>query len=101
MCQLYLYANNTNARITLTNDNRANQERIQKKAAEMQTYMDAHHLKLNSEKAQLLIKNKGINNTHSELSLTMKGKKIIQSESIIVEEFLVKGNLQFVVLRVS
>ena len=50
----------------------------------MQTYMDAHHLKLNSEKAQLLIKNKGINNTHSELSLTMKGKKIIQSESMKV-----------------
>ena len=102
MCQLYLYADDTNARITLTGDNRANQERIQKKAAEMQTYMDAHHLKFNSEKTQLLIKKKGINNTHGELTLTMKGKKINQSESVKVlgivigqdekyEEYLVKG----------
>ena len=102
MCQLYLYADDTNARITLTGDNKSNQERIQQKAAEMQTYMDAHHLKFNSEKTQLLIKKKGINDTHSELSLTMKGKKINQSESVKVleivigqyekyEEYLVKG----------
>ena len=115
MCQLYLYADDTNVRITLTGDNKKNQERIQQKGAEMQTYMDAHHLKFNSEKTQLLIKKKGINNTHKELSLTMKGKKINQSESVKVlgivigqdekyEEYLVKGEksmLKFINKRLN
>ena len=84
MCQLYLYADDTNARITLTGDNRANQAKIQEKAAEMQAYMDSHHLKFNSTKTQILIKKKGVNNTHGDLKLEMEGKVINQSESVKV-----------------
>ena len=102
MCQLYLYADDTNARITLTGDSKLNQDMIQKKAAEMQQYMDAHHLKFNSDKTQILIKKKGLNNTHSELVLNMNGKTVTQSESVKVlgiiigqdekyEEYLVTG----------
>ena len=80
-CQLYLYADDTNARITLTGNNQANQAKIQEKAQLMQEYMDAHHLKFNSDKTQILIKKKGVDNTHKELSLTMNGKMINQSRA--------------------
>ena len=102
LCQLYLYADDTNARITLTGNNDANQAKIQQKAAEMQTYMDAHHLKFNCDKTQILIKKKGVNNTHKDLNLTMNGTVVNQSESVKVlgivigqdekyEEYLVTG----------
>ena len=101
-CQLYLYADDTNARITLSGNNQVNQEKIQEKAQQMQEYMDAHHLKFNSDKTQILIKKKGINNTHKELNLTMNEKVINQSESVKVlgivisqdekyEEYLITG----------
>ena len=101
-CQLYLYADDTNARITLTGNNQANQAKIQEKAQQMQEYMDSHHLKFNSDKTQILIKKKGVNNTHKDLSLTMNGKEIKQSESVKVlgivisqdekyEEYLITG----------
>ena len=84
-CQLYLYADDTNARITLTGDNKANQERIQAKVAEMQEFMNSHHLKFNSSKTQLLIKKKGINNTHGALNIVMEDGSIVnQSENVKV-----------------
>ena len=50
----------------------------------MQAYMDCHHLKFNSTKTQILIKKKGVNNTHGDLKLEMEGKVINQSESVKV-----------------
>ena len=103
LCQLYLYADDTNARITLSGDNRANQAKIQEKVAEMQEYMNSHHLKFNSSKTQILVKKKGINNTHGALNLVMEdGSMINQSESVKVlgivisqdekyQEYLVTG----------
>ena len=62
--ELYLYADDASTRITLTGDSRAKQAKIQEKAADMQAYMDSHHLRFNSTKMQILVKKKGVNNTH-------------------------------------
>ena len=54
-----LYADDTTAATELTKNKRINHQRIKNKAAEMQEYMNCHHLKFNSDKTQLLIKSKG------------------------------------------
>ncbi len=58
--KLALYADDTNASIRLTKNKFENRVRINVKAAQMQTYMDSHHLKFNSDKTQLIVKLKGV-----------------------------------------
>ena len=74
--KLSLYANDTNASIGLTKNKFENRVRISVKAAQMQMYMDSHHLKFNSDKTQLIVKLKGVNNNHGYLNLKM-GDKVI------------------------
>ena len=79
-----------------------NRLRIRKEAAEMQLYMDCHHLKFNPDKTQLIVKSKGVNNMHGYLNLEMGGQIIEQEESVKVlgviigkdekyKEYLVNG----------
>ena len=70
--KMALYADNTTAAKELTKNKRINHQRIKNKVAEMQEYMNCHHLKFNSDKTQLLIKSKGRKNTHSDLVLEME-----------------------------
>ena len=51
---------------------------------EMQEYMDANLLKFNGDKTQLLIKHKGRNNMHKELTLEMASGTIEQSDVVKV-----------------
>ena len=95
MCQLYLYADDASTRITLTGDSRANQAKIQEKAADMQAYMDSHHLRFNSTKMQILVKKKGVNNTHGDLKLEMDGKVVNQSESVKVQGIIISQDKKY------
>ena len=80
--KLALYADDTNAGIRLTKNKYENRVRISVKAMEMQMYMDSHHLKFNSDKTQLIVKLKGVNNNHGYLNLKM-GDKIIEQEPTV------------------
>ena len=80
--KLSLYADDTNASIGLTKNKFENRVRISVKAAQMQMYMDSHHLKFNSDKTQLIVKLKGVNNNHGYLNLKM-GDKVIEQESTV------------------
>ena len=64
--------------------------------------MDSNHLKFNSQKTQLIVKTKGVNNMHGYLNLEMGGKVIEQEETVKVlgvvlgqdekyKEYLVNG----------
>ena len=44
--------------------------------------MDSNHLKFNSTKTQLIVKVKGVNNTHGYLNLQM-GDKVIEQEDTV------------------
>ena len=57
-----------------------NRVRISVNAAEMQLYMDCNDLKFNSDKTQLIVKLKGVNNKHGYLNLKM-GEKLIKQEN--------------------
>ncbi len=82
--KLSLYADDTTAAAALTKNKQINQYRLKRKAGEMQEYMDSNHLKFNADKTQLLVKTKGKNNTHSELSLEMESGTVKQSEVVKV-----------------
>ena len=72
--KLSLYADDTTAAAGLTKNKQINQYRLKRKASEMQEYIDSNHLKFNADKTQLLVKTKGKNNTHSELTLEMESE---------------------------
>ena len=99
--ELYLYADDASTRITLTGDSRANQAKIQEKAADMQAYMDSHHLRFNSTKMQILVKKKGVNNTHGDLKLEMDGKVVNQSESVKVQGIIISQDKKYSVYLVT
>ena len=82
--KMVLYADDTTAATELTKNKRINHQRIKNKAAEMQEYMNCHHLKFNSDKTQLLIKSKGRENIHSDMVLEMETGNIKQSEVVKV-----------------
>ena len=82
--KLSLYADDTTAATALSKDKSINQKRIKDKAAQMQEYMDANLLKFNGDKTQLLIKHKGRNNMHKELTLEMASGTIEQSDVVKV-----------------
>ena len=88
------YAVDTTANTALTRNKNTNHERIKKKADEMQDYMNAHSLRFNSDKTQILVKTKGINNTHGDLKLEMKTGTIEQTDIVkILGVYLSKDEL--------
>ena len=113
--KLTLYADDTTAAQKLTRNELQNRIMMRVKAAEMQLYMDAHFLKFNAEKTQLIIKNKGVNNLHSLLDLEMGDRIIKQEETVKVlgiivgqderyKEYLINGAksvLRFLTTRLS
>ena len=101
--KMALYADDTTAATALTKNKRINRQRIKDKAAEMQEYMNCHHLRFNSDKTQLLIKTCGQKNMHSDLELEMETGTIKQSDVVKVlgvylskdelfKEYLVNSN---------
>ena len=88
------YADDPTANTTLTKIKHTNHERIKKKADEMQDYMDCNSLRFNPDKTQILVKTKGINNTHGELKLEMKTGTIEQTDVVkILGVYLSKDEL--------
>ena len=88
------YADDTTANTALTRNKNTNHERIKKKADEMQDYMDANSLRFNPDKTQILVKTKGINNTHGDLKLEMKTGTIEQTDIVkILGVYLSKDEL--------
>ena len=79
-----LYADDANAAIKLSKNKYENRVRIRVKAAQMSLYMDSHKLKFNSDKTNLIVKTRGVNNNHHYLNLHMEGSTIEQSETIKV-----------------
>ena len=82
--KLTLYADDTTAAQRLYRNELKNRIMMRVKAAQMQRYMDAHHLKFNASKTQLIIKCKGLNNNHSHLDLDMGDRIIKQEETVKV-----------------
>ena len=92
---LSLYADDSTAGVSLTKNDDVNQERIKQKASEMQEYMNCNSLMFNSDKTQLLIKCRGTNNTHKDLTLEMTTGTIKQSEVVKVLGVYLSKDEQF------
>ena len=82
--KLTLYADDTTAAQRLSKNEKRNRIMMRVKAAQMQRYMDSHHLKFNAEKTNLIIKTKGKNNLHSNLNIEMGGRIIEQEDTVKV-----------------
>ena len=82
--KLSLYADDANAAVKLTRNRYENRVRIRVKAAQMNLYMDSHRLCFNAEKTNLIVKTRGVNNSHSYLNLQMGDKIVEQSETVKV-----------------
>ena len=77
--KLSLYADDINAATRLTKNKHENRVRISVMAAQLQRYMDSHHLKFNSEKTCLIVKTRTVNNTHGYLNMKL-GDKVIEQD---------------------
>ena len=82
--KLTLYADDTTAAQRLYKNELRNRIMMRVKAAQMQRYMDAHHLKFNADKTSMIIKTKGTNNLHGQLDMEMGGKIITQDDTVKV-----------------
>ena len=100
--RLGCYADDISAATRLTKNKHENRVRISVMGAQLQRYMDAHHLKFNSEKTNLIVKTRSQNNTHGYLNLKMGDKIIHQEETVKIlgvvigrdekyKEYLVNG----------
>ena len=111
--KLGMYADDISAATKLTKNKYENRVRISVMGAKLQRFMDSHHLKFNSEKTNLIVKTRGVNNTHSSLNLKMGDKVIEQQDTVKIlgvvigrderyREYLVNGKksvLQFLTTR--